>query len=77
MSHDENDLNDFLSDPEKFYSRPALVSADDRWNAAEKRKILEAWEANEQALIRAASEGLQGGERPHLRDVIEELKKLG
>ncbi|WP_380055471.1 hypothetical protein ACFE33_00495 [Falsihalocynthiibacter sp. SS001] len=67
---------DVLLDPEKFYSNPAEVSSDARWSDPEKREILLAWKSNEQALLRAANEGLDGGERPHLARVIKELNKF-
>lgn len=69
-------LKETLLTPEKFYEAPADVSADTRWSAVQKREILLAWKSNEEALLRASDEGLDGGERPHLRQVTEELGKF-
>lgn len=68
--------DDVRPDPEKFYSDPADISKDTRWSDQEKRDLLLAWEENEKALMRADSEGLEGGERPQLRLVALELEKL-
>ena len=72
---EENSFDDVLMDPEKFYSDPADVSADARWTDLEAQKILAAWKANEEALMRAATEGLTGGEQQQLDDVAKELKQ--
>jgi hypothetical protein len=42
----------------------------------EKLAILKAWEADEQALQRAESEGMGGGEHSHLHRVREALTRL-
>lgn len=65
-----------LLTPEKYYETPADIAGDARWSTVQKREILQAWKSNEEALLRAASEGLDGGERPHLRQVTEELQKM-
>lgn len=69
-------LRDVLLTPEKHYKTPAGVSSDARWTKDQKLEILRAWKSNEEALLRAADEGLGGGERPHLKQVADELKKL-
>lgn len=69
-------LKDLLLTPEEHYETPASVSSDARWSKDQKIKILRAWKANEEALLRAADEGMDGGERPHLKQVAEELKKM-
>jgi hypothetical protein len=42
----------------------------------EKVAILEAWEADERALLRAEDEGMSGGEHAHLQKVQEALDRL-
>jgi hypothetical protein len=69
-------LKDVLLTPEEHYETPASVSADARWTKDQKIKILRAWKTNEEALLRAADAGMDGGERPHLKLVAEELKKM-
>lgn len=76
MTDQKFSFEEALLDPEKFYSDPTQVSADVRWSQDQKREILLAWKANEQALIIAAGEGLEGGERPHLKTVLLELEKM-
>jgi len=69
-------FKDTLLTPEEHYTAPADVAKDDRWSDAQKQEILEAWKTNAEALVRATGEGMDGGERPHLGEVIEELDKL-
>jgi len=69
-------FEDVVLTPEKHYEVPAEVSADQRWSLAQKEEILRAWKSNEEALLRAADEGLDGGERPHLGLVAKELRKI-
>lgn len=69
-------LSDALLDPNQHYEDPKEVAKDVRFTSQEQVKILKAWLDNEQALQRAANEGLDGGERPHLRSVAVELQRL-
>ena len=43
---------------------------------AEKLAILQAWEADERALLRAEDEGMSGGEHAHLQKVQAALNHL-
>ena len=73
---DEATLKDICLTPEKFYETPKDVAVDDRWSSDQKQEILQAWKLNEEALLRASNEGMDGGERPHLQLVVDELEKL-
>ena len=76
MQIDAPSFKDVKIGPDKFYDCPGDVSADNRWDRQQKQDILLAWKSNEEALLRAANEGLAGGERPHLQAVIVELERL-
>lgn len=67
---------DALLDPSKHYETPNALAQDSRFSVEERLEILKAWQANEEALHRAANEGLDGGERPHLQLVIQEIDNL-
>lgn len=73
---DNATLKDICLTPEKFYETPKDVTADAKWSAEQKQEILQAWKLNEEALLRASGEGMDGGERPHLQQVGDELEKL-
>jgi hypothetical protein len=73
MDMENASLNEILLSPKKFYKQPSDVSNDSRLNESDKRKVLEAWKADEEALLRASDEGLDGGEQPHLKSVAKEL----
>ncbi|WP_409432260.1 hypothetical protein ACJ3XI_08555 [Litorimonas sp. RW-G-Af-16] len=51
------------------YNTPADIQNASNLSKDEKLEILEKWEADEMALIRAASEGLSGGEDNQLKQV--------
>lgn len=73
---DDAALKDICLSPDKHYETPKDVVADDTWTSDQKREILQAWKLNEEALLRASNEGMDGGERPHLQSVVDELEKL-
>lgn len=58
------------------YGTPAALLADENLSDKEKVRLLEVWRDDEEALIRAASEGLNGGEDNALAEVLKALKKL-
>lgn len=76
MNSKKFSFDDALLDPSKYYGTPKDAARDAQFSVAQRREILQAWQEDEEALIRASDEGLDGGERPHLRQVIEELKTL-
>ncbi|HRJ13215.1 MAG TPA: hypothetical protein PKW15_08245 [Alphaproteobacteria bacterium] len=47
-----------IKDPEKIYHDPKEVMADPRLTGAEKHKILENWEQDQKALLRAEGENM-------------------
>lgn len=76
MSDTQFTFKDALLDPSAHYAEPKEVAMDQRFTKADHRRILQAWQANEEALLRAANEGMDGGERPHLQLVALELQRL-
>ena len=58
------------------YGTPAALLANEALDKAEKIRLLEKWRDDEDALIRATAEGLDGGEASNLGDVLKALKKL-
>lgn len=58
------------------YGTPAALLANETLDKAEKIRLLEKWRDDEDALIRATAEGLDGGEASNLADVLKALKKL-
>lgn len=61
------------------YDMPDTVVKDRTLSFDEKMSLLKKWKADEEALQRAASEGLGGGETSKLRDVqkaIDDLSKV-
>jgi hypothetical protein len=64
-----------LSPARIFKSPMDVVKANDIW-PAEKLAILQAWEADERALLRAEDEGMGGGEHAHLHKVQAALDHL-
>lgn len=65
-----------ILNPAASFRRPMDVIAAVNIATMEKLAILKAWEADEQALQRAESEGMGGGEHSHLHRVREALTRL-
>src|SRR5262249_15627983 len=61
---------------ERRFKRPMDVVEAAGISIEAKFSILEAWEADEKALHRAADEGLGSGEPAHLQTVLEALSQL-
>lgn len=75
MDRQEHIVKTILN-PAASFRRPMDVIAAVDIATMEKLAILKAWEADEQALQRAESEGMGGGEHSHLHRVREALKRL-
>jgi hypothetical protein len=66
--------------PTAIFNYPMEVVEANGIQLGEKVAILQAWEADERALLRAEDEGMSGGEHAHLHRVLaalEHLKNLG
>lgn len=62
--------------PGRIFKSPMDVVETNDIGPSEKLAILQAWEADEQALLRAEDEGMVGGEHAHLHKVQAALNHL-
>jgi hypothetical protein len=65
-----------ITDPRSAYPSPEYLAKSDL-SHAQKVRLLERWKADEEALMRAAGEGMSGGEQPmvaRVERVLEELR---
>jgi hypothetical protein len=62
--------------PARIFKSPMDVVETNDIEPSEKLAILQAWEADEQALLRAEDEGMGGGEHAHLHKVQAALNHL-
>ena len=58
------------------YERPGHVVDDSQRSFDEKRRVLEDWIQDEEALMTADDEGMTGIQRPHLREALLALDLL-
>jgi hypothetical protein len=72
----KRDIERAKKTPAEEYRRPEDVTADPGLDRPDKRKILNQWEVDEQALSRASEEGMTGGEPSRLTEVQRERRKL-
>ena len=63
--------------PIRHFEKPRQVAHDQSLTLTEKKKALDTWEEDAQALQRAEDEGMTGGEPAKLIDVIEAKKSIG
>jgi hypothetical protein len=73
---DPDYLNRAKLNPARTFKSPMDVVEMDDFEPAEKLAILEAWESDERALLRAEDEGMGGGEHAHLHKVQAALDHL-
>jgi hypothetical protein len=80
MDTHEQQVENAIADPTRFYASPMDVVHDDELDADQKRRILESWKRDAELLSTAQDENMAGGERPQLQDVslaLSELEKFG
>ncbi len=63
--------------PIRHYKEPKEVLTDKGLSEEAKKKALDNWEVDAQALQRATDEGMYGGERSKLLDVVDAKMRLG
>src|SRR4051794_38415682 len=73
---DQDYLTRAKLNPARTFKSPMDVVETDDIEAAEKLAILQAWESDERALLRAEDEGMGGGEHAHLHKVQAALDHL-
>ena len=69
-------LTTILKDPASTYDSPARVLQDNRFNDEQKLEILRSWEQDERELEVAEEEGMAGGERSILADILAAMNRL-
>jgi len=72
----QNYLDRAKLNPARIFKSPMDVVETNDIRPAEKLAILQAWEADERALLRAEDEGMSGGEHAHLQKVQAALNHL-
>ena len=80
MATHEQQIDNAIADPTRFYASPMDVVHDDELDTDQKRRILESWKRDAELLSTAQDENMAGGERPQLQDVslaLGALEKLG
>jgi hypothetical protein len=80
MDTHEQQVENAIADPTRFYASPMDVVHDDELDTDQKRRILESWKRDAELLSTAQDENMAGGERPQLQDVslaLGALEKLG
>ena len=75
MSESKVPVTDLLIDPSAHFPSPADVVKDGRLSTTQKRRVLDAWEADSRQLAVAAEEGMGGGE-PARMDEVKAAKSL-
>ena len=73
---DHADVDKAKVSPARIFISPKDVVETNDIGPAEKLAILQAWEADERALLRAEDEGMGGGEHAHLHKVQAALNHL-
>ena len=69
-------MDEFLTDPSKFFAKPLNVVACDSMAREKKHRILGQWRVDAEALSTAKAENLGDGEASRLREVLEALRCL-
>jgi hypothetical protein len=80
MGTREQQVENAIADPTRYYTRPMDVVSDDALETDAKRRILESWKKDAELLSTAQDENMTGGERPQLQDVslaLRELEQIG
>jgi hypothetical protein len=80
MDTPQQQVENAIADPTRFYAAPMDVVHDDELDADQKRRSLESWKKDAELLSTAQDENMAGGERPQLQDVslaLSELEKFG
>ncbi len=72
----QTELDQAVARPWSEYKTPEAVLADQRLDAAQKRRILESWERDARELAVAEEENMGGGEPDMLGRVLEALSTL-
>ena len=72
----EDELSRILNNPASVYHSPYEVLDDEQLNEHQKFHILRSWEQDERELAVADEEGMSGGERNILADILAAINHL-
>jgi hypothetical protein len=72
------DVDDVLTDPTRYFSRPSAVLQDPNLSREQKRRILQSWALDADLINEAESENMRGraGDRSYLREARLALLEL-
>lgn len=73
----KTDVDKALKDPSLVYKTPMEVLQDPSLNDEQRLEILQRWEQDERELQVAQEEGMAGGEKSILDDILQAMDKLG
>ena len=76
MTTHEQQIDNAIADPTRFYASPMDVLHDDELDTDQKRRILESWKKDAELLSTAQDENMSGGERAQVQDVSLALTEL-
>jgi len=76
MTTHEQQIDNAIADPTRFYTSPMDVLHDDELDTDQKRRILESWKKDAELLSTAQDENMSGGERAQVQDVSLALTEL-
>jgi hypothetical protein len=69
-------VDDMVASPNRHFSAPREVLADNALSFDDKRRILESWKLDAQRLAESTAENMTGGEETDLREVSKTLVEL-
>lgn len=75
---DSEQIAKMRANPSEFFDRPEEVVAHKGLDVEQKIEILESWATDEDLLLTATAENMEGGEKGHLhrvRKLLDELKR--
>ena len=72
----ETDFDKALKDPSAVYHSPFDVLQDKNLNAEQRLQILQQWEQDERELDVAQEEGMSGGEKSILDEILNAIEEL-
>lgn len=75
--HADTPYSELLNDPRKYFERPEVLLKAENLSDAQRLELLERWELDERALLRAGTESpMTGGEQEMLAEVEAAIEKL-
>ncbi|MEQ8407409.1 MAG: hypothetical protein RKH07_03945 [Gammaproteobacteria bacterium] len=76
MSMNEEQVKSYIANAAANFSTPDEVVDHTELSVAQKRKILQSWQVDEEELVRATEENMGKSESNRLSQVVDALKRL-